>query len=78
MHRLKQEVGLMASKTRIIAGKIEHNRPITPESDSQFLHHLQNSLLLALAERKLLNPIQLRAAQDSLSKQRRNQGVDHR
>ena len=61
----------MASKNRVIPGKIEHNHPITPESDGQFLHHLQTSLLLALAERKLLNPMQLRSAQDSLRKQRR-------
>ena len=63
----------MASKNRLIPGKIEHNRPITPESDGQFLHHLQQSLLLALAERKLLNSMQLRAAQDSLRKQRRKE-----
>lgn len=65
----------MASKNRFIPGKIEHNRPITPESDGQFLYHLQQSLLLALAERKLLNSMQLRAAQDSLSKQQRK---DHK
>ena len=68
----------MASKIRIIPGKIAYHHPITPDSDGQFLHHLQNSLLLALAERKILNPMQLRAAQDSLNKQRRNQGVDNK
>ena len=65
----------MTSKNRVIPGKIEHNRPITPESDGQFLHHLQISLLLALAERKLLNPMQLRTALDGLSKQRRKENT---
>ena len=52
--------------------RIEHNELITSESHYEFLYQLQHALLLALRERESLTPMQLRHAEETLRKQRRD------
>lgn len=42
--------------------RVEHDRPVTKETDGIFLHELKCALLLALKERGLLNEMQYRQA----------------
>lgn len=51
--------------------RIEHNQPITMESNSEFLYQIQRALLLALREQEILNPMQHRYAEEKLNQQRR-------
>lgn len=51
--------------------RIEHNEPITMESNSEFLYQLQSALLLVLREQGILNPMQHRHAEEKLKQQRR-------
>ena len=48
--------------------RIEGNHIITADSDGAFLYQLQNALLLALEEQKILNTVQYHYAQDALRK----------
>lgn len=52
--------------------RIEHNEPITTESNYEFLYQLQHALLLALREQGKLGPMQHRLAEEKLRKQRRD------
>ena len=52
--------------------RIEHNEPITKESNYEFLYQLQSGLLLALREQGRLSPMQHRHADEKLRKQRRD------
>ena len=52
--------------------RIEHNEPITKESNYEFLYQLQRALLLALLEQRMLTPMQHRYAEEKLKKQRRD------
>ncbi len=53
--------------------RIDNNRPITPETDYEFLYRLQSGLLLALKENERLSEPQYRHAQEQLDRQRREQ-----
>ena len=44
--------------------RIDNNRPITPETDYEFLYRLQSGLLLALKENERLSEPQYRHAQE--------------
>lgn len=55
--------------------QIDNDHKITMDSDSEFLYHLQNSLLLALMELGRLNAIQYRHAVERLKKQRRDRAT---
>lgn len=52
--------------------RVEHNEPITEESNYEFLYQLQSALLLALREQGRLSPMQHRHAEEALRKQRRD------
>lgn len=52
--------------------RIEHNEPITMESNYKFLYQLQSALLLALREQEILDPTQYRYAEEKLKQQRRD------
>lgn len=52
--------------------RIDHNEPITRESNYEFLYQLQNALLLALREQGRLSPMQHRHAEEKLRKRRRD------
>lgn len=52
--------------------RIEHNEPITMESNYEFLYQLQSALLQALREQGMLSPMQYRHAEEKLRKQRRD------
>lgn len=52
--------------------RIEHNEPITKESNYEFLYQLQHALLLALREQGRLTPMQHRHAEEKLKQQRRD------
>lgn len=49
---------------------IERNETITKEDHYEFLHHLENALLLALREQGRLDLMQYRHADESLRQQR--------
>jgi len=49
--------------------RIDHNRPISRETDRMFLHGLYSSLLLALKEQGRLNEVQYRRAVEALKRQ---------
>lgn len=51
--------------------RIENDRPITKETDYEFLYTLQNALLLALKEQGRLTQMQYRHAEERLQAQRR-------
>ena len=51
--------------------QIENDHKITKESDYEFLHLLQNGMLLALKEKGYLNEVQYRYAEQKLKDQRR-------
>ena len=55
--------------------RIEHNEPITKESNYEFLYQLQRALLLALREQGRLSPMQHRYAEERLKKQRRDRAM---
>ena len=57
--------------------RVEHNEPITGESNYEFLYQLQSGLLLALREQGRLSPMQHRYAEECLKKQRRNHSKRH-
>lgn len=57
--------------------RIENDRPITMETDAQFLHRLQSGLLLALKEQGQLSELQYRRAQDQLDRQHRAWSAKH-
>ena len=52
--------------------RIENNQIIIKDTDSEFLYHLQQALLLALREQGRLNPMQYRHADERLKKQCRD------
>ena len=52
--------------------RIEHNEPITMDSNYEFLYQLQHALLLALREQGRLSPMQHRHAEEKLKQQRRD------
>lgn len=52
--------------------RIEHNEPVTEESQSVFLCQLQQALLLALREQGRLSPMQYRNAEETLRQRRRD------
>ena len=52
--------------------QIENNQKITKDTDSEFLYHLQQALLLALREQGRLSPMQHRNAEERLKKERRD------
>lgn len=52
---------------------IDHNEPITNESNNEFLYQMQHALLLALWEQGKLTPVQYRHAEEKLKQQRRAQ-----
>lgn len=52
--------------------RVEHNEPITGESNYEFLYQLQSGLLLALREQGRLSPMQHHHADEKLRKQRRD------
>lgn len=51
--------------------RIEHDHPITRETDGPFLYRLQNGLLLALREGGRLTELQYRHARERLDKKHR-------
>ena len=51
--------------------RIEHNEPITKDSNAPFLDRLQSALLLAIREQGWLSPMQHRYAEERLKQQRR-------
>ena len=51
---------------------IDKLKDITPDSNYEFLYHLQRALLLALREQGRLSPMQHRHAEENLRKQRRD------
>ena len=53
--------------------QIDRNEPITKKIYSEFLFHLEFALLQALHEQGRLNIMQLRRAEEELTKQRREQ-----
>ena len=55
--------------------RIDHNEPITKESNYEFLHHLQQSLLLAIREQGWLSPMEHRYAEECLKQQRRERSM---
>lgn len=48
---------------------IVHDRKITEDTDYEFLHHLENALLLALREQEILTPMEYRYAAQKLLQQ---------
>ena len=52
--------------------RIDNNEVIKNDTHSEFLYHLQNTLLLALREQGRLNAMQHRHAEEKLKKQRRD------
>lgn len=50
--------------------RIDHDHPITKETDYEFLCHLQKALLLALEECGRINVLQYRHAEEKLNLQR--------
>lgn len=62
-------MGIRFSKLR----RIENLRNITEEKDENFLFQIKRGLLLALGELGVLNPMQLRQAEQKLQKRRTGQ-----
>ena len=52
--------------------RIDNNEAITKETHYDFLHHLQNAILLALREQGRLTAMQYRHAEEKLKQQRRD------
>lgn len=59
--------GRMAERARLV--RIENDREITKETDSQFLFEYQRAILLELKDKGVLNEIQYRYAEEKLKKQ---------
>lgn len=59
--------GRMAEQARLV--RIEDDREVTKENDSQFLFEYQQTILLELKDRGVLNEIQYRYAEEKLKKQ---------
>lgn len=57
----------MVEQARLV--KIENDREITKETDSQFLFEYQRAILLELKDRGVLNEIQCQYAEEKLKKQ---------
>lgn len=60
------------AKRFAVLQRIDHNEPITKETHYEFIHHLQNALLLALREQGRLNAMQYRHGAEKLRQQRRD------
>ncbi|MDO5399816.1 MAG: hypothetical protein Q4F17_02390 [Eubacteriales bacterium] len=60
----------MARKKFASLTGIDNNRPISSETDGEFLFQLQKGLLLALRDDGLLTQMQYRYAEDKLKQQR--------
>lgn len=68
MHTLGTKGGdRMAERARLV--KVENDREITKENDSQFLFEYQRAVLLELKDKGVLNEIQYRYAEEKLKKQ---------
>ena len=52
--------------------RIDNHEAVTKENHDEFLHHLQQAMLLALRERGMLNVMQYRYADENLNRQRRD------
>lgn len=51
--------------------KVENNRPISRQDDTEFFYELQRSVLLSLKESGTLTQMQYRNAEEVLNEQRR-------
>lgn len=51
--------------------KVENNRPISGQDDTEFFYELQRSVLLSLKESGTLTQMQYRNAEEVLNEQRR-------
>ena len=56
----------MGNRIRPQLKAVVNNRPITEETDREFLNHLRMGLLLALKEQGILNEVQFRYAGEAL------------
>ena len=59
----------MAERARLV--RIENDREVTKENDGRFLFEYQRAILLELRDRRVLNEIQYRYAEEKLRKQRK-------
>lgn len=59
----------MKRKAKLV--RIENDRPITKDTDSEFFYSYQNSVLLALKQAGTLSEMQYRYVEEKLREQRR-------